>query len=65
MQSIPFSYMSLTATSLDGAPHAVQVYSDMSAGMWCRHRHLCSIVSQKCRMVVGGSNPVNRMEYDA
>ncbi|KAI9434461.1 hypothetical protein H4582DRAFT_779038 [Lactarius indigo] len=30
-QSIPFSYMSLTAKSLDGAAHAVQVYSDISA----------------------------------
>ncbi|KAI9446172.1 hypothetical protein H4582DRAFT_535706 [Lactarius indigo] len=28
-QSIPFSYMSLTAESLDGAAHAVQVYSDL------------------------------------
>ncbi|KAN0137115.1 protein of unknown function (DUF1793) domain containing protein [Lactarius tabidus] len=32
-QSIPFSYLSLTAKSLDGAAHAVQVYSDFSA-MW-------------------------------
>ncbi|KAH9066439.1 hypothetical protein EDB87DRAFT_1828453 [Lactarius vividus] len=30
-QSIPLSYMSLTAKSLDGAVHAVQVYSDLSA----------------------------------
>jgi hypothetical protein len=30
-QSIPFSYMSLTAKSLDGSAHAVQVYSDLSA----------------------------------
>ncbi|KAH9079604.1 hypothetical protein EDB83DRAFT_2216395 [Lactarius deliciosus] len=30
-QSIPLSYMSLTAKSLDGAAHAVQVYSDLSA----------------------------------
>ncbi|KAF8263273.1 hypothetical protein EI94DRAFT_1598265 [Lactarius quietus] len=30
-QSIPFSYLSLTAESLDGAAHAVQVYSDMVA----------------------------------
>ncbi|KAH9005340.1 hypothetical protein EDB86DRAFT_2796191 [Lactarius hatsudake] len=30
-QSIPLSYMSLTAKSLDDAPHAVQVYSDLSA----------------------------------
>ena len=31
-QSIPFSYMSLTAESLDGAAHTVQVYSDVSGG---------------------------------
>jgi len=31
-QSIPFSYISLTARSLDGAAHAVQVYSDVSGG---------------------------------
>ncbi|KAH8976457.1 hypothetical protein EDB92DRAFT_1381825 [Lactarius akahatsu] len=30
-QSIPFSYMSLTAESLDGAVHALQVYSGLSA----------------------------------
>ncbi|KAH9064487.1 hypothetical protein EDB87DRAFT_1680356 [Lactarius vividus] len=32
-QSIPFSYLSLTAESLDGVAHAVQVYSDVS-GEW-------------------------------
>ncbi|KAI0278696.1 hypothetical protein BGY98DRAFT_1186430, partial [Russula aff. rugulosa BPL654] len=32
-QSIPFSYMSLTANSSDGASHHVQVYSDVS-GEW-------------------------------
>ncbi|KAH9021481.1 hypothetical protein EDB84DRAFT_1274954 [Lactarius hengduanensis] len=31
-QSIPLSYMSLTATSLDGVAHSVQVYSDLGAG---------------------------------
>ncbi|KAN0137090.1 protein of unknown function (DUF1793) domain containing protein [Lactarius tabidus] len=30
-QSIPFSYLSLTAKSLDGAAHAVQVYSGLGA----------------------------------
>ncbi|KAH9173560.1 hypothetical protein EDB89DRAFT_1850041 [Lactarius sanguifluus] len=30
-QSIPLSYLSLTAKSLDGVAHAVQVYSDLSA----------------------------------
>ncbi|KAH9014079.1 hypothetical protein EDB85DRAFT_2097997 [Lactarius pseudohatsudake] len=32
-QSIPFSYMSLTAESLDGAVHAMQVYSDWLSGI--------------------------------
>ncbi|KAH8999019.1 hypothetical protein EDB83DRAFT_897501 [Lactarius deliciosus] len=32
-QSIPFSYLALTAKSLDGAAHEVQVYSDIS-GEW-------------------------------
>ena len=31
--SIPFSYMALTANSMDSAPHAVQVYSDITGGM--------------------------------
>ena len=31
-QSIPFSYVSVEAQSLDGASHAVQMYSDISAG---------------------------------
>jgi hypothetical protein len=30
-QSIPFSYISLSATSLDNAAHTMQVYSDISA----------------------------------
>lgn len=30
-QSIPFSYMSLTAISLDGLDHSVQIYSGLSA----------------------------------
>ena len=31
-QSIPFSYLALSAKSLDGADHSVQVYSDISGG---------------------------------
>ncbi|KAH9040317.1 hypothetical protein EDB83DRAFT_2295685 [Lactarius deliciosus] len=31
-QSIPLSYMSLTATSMDGVAHSVQVYSHLGAG---------------------------------
>jgi hypothetical protein len=30
--------VSLTAKSLDGSAHAVQVYSDISAGAWYRYR---------------------------
>ncbi|KAF9476478.1 DUF1793-domain-containing protein [Pholiota conissans] len=30
-QSIPFSYMAVSASSMDGASHSVQVYSDISA----------------------------------
>ncbi|VDB85451.1 unnamed protein product [Peniophora sp. CBMAI 1063] len=32
-QSLPFSYMAISATSNDGAPHSVQVYTDIS-GEW-------------------------------
>ena len=35
-QSIPFSYLAFTANSLDGASHAVQVYSDVSGGTCSR-----------------------------
>jgi hypothetical protein len=35
-QSIPFSYLAFTANSLDGASHAVQVYSDISGGTCSR-----------------------------
>jgi|SRR5712675_1139421 len=31
-QSIPFSYLSFSAKSLDGSAHAVQVYSDITGG---------------------------------
>lgn len=31
-QSMPFSYLSLEATSNDGQAHNVQVYSDISGG---------------------------------
>ncbi|KAH9027643.1 hypothetical protein EDB85DRAFT_2276653 [Lactarius pseudohatsudake] len=31
-QSIPFSYMTLTAESRDGTAHAIQVYSDLNLG---------------------------------
>lgn len=50
-QSIPFSYLSLTAKSLDGAVHTVQVYSDFDL---CERGFYfsCSIVSlNSCSMV--------------
>lgn len=31
-QSFPFSYMNVDVASLDGEPHAVQVYTDITAG---------------------------------
>lgn len=31
-QSIPFSYLNVAVQSLDGAPHSVQVYADVSGG---------------------------------
>lgn len=33
-QSIPFSYLTLSARSIDGHPHDVQLYADIS-GEWC------------------------------
>ncbi len=32
LQSFPFSYVSFEATSLDGHPHAVEVYSELTGG---------------------------------
>ncbi|OAA56899.1 glutaminase GtaA [Cordyceps fumosorosea ARSEF 2679] len=34
-QSIPFAYMNLEVKSIDGRPHSVQVYSDVSGGKRC------------------------------
>lgn len=31
-QSIPLSYMSVAVQSLDGSPHDVQLYTDMTGG---------------------------------
>jgi Domain of unknown function (DUF5127) len=45
--SIPFSYMAFAATSMDGASHAVQVYSDVSGGM-C-HRSPKPVISPQLR----------------
>jgi len=36
-QSLVFSYLDVEVKSLDGAPHNVQVYSDISAGETLYH----------------------------
>ena len=33
-QSFPFIYISVEAKSTDGKPHNVQMYFDISAGLW-------------------------------
>ena len=45
-QSIPFSYLSVEASSLDGQSHAVQLYSDISAGENWRDR------AQRTRLII-------------
>ena len=53
-QSIPFSYMSFTAKSSDGASHAVQVYSDVS-GRTCNHSLKPVVFLQlRCRVELEG-----------
>src|SRR5260370_1391798 len=54
-QSIPFSYMAFTATSMDGASHAVQVYSDVSGGT-CRHSPRPAFSPQLCHRVELGES---------
>ena len=39
-QSMPFSYVSVEASSLDGKAHSVQFYSDISTGK-CNEIHSC------------------------
>jgi Domain of unknown function (DUF5127) len=39
--SLPFSYLDVEVTSLDGAEHQVQLYSDISAGK-CPYSYPCS-----------------------
>lgn len=36
-QSAPVSYLSITVTSKDDKEHDVQIYTDVSAGMYLRH----------------------------
>ena len=54
-QSIPFSYMSFTAKSLDGASHAVQVYSDVSGGTPDRPEKPAIPPQLCCRVELRGS----------
>ena len=63
-QSIPFSYMAFTASTLDGASHSVQVYSDVSGGT--NNRSSESVVSPQLRyrMELGGSNADDLVELD-
>lgn len=35
-QSIPFSYLKVSVVSLDGGPHSVQIYCDVSGGKQLR-----------------------------
>lgn len=39
-QSLVFSYLNVEVSSLDGKEHNVQVYSDISAGEYCRSKHI-------------------------
>ncbi|KAH8980361.1 hypothetical protein EDB86DRAFT_3052194 [Lactarius hatsudake] len=54
-QSIPFSYMSLTAESLDGTAHATQMYSDLNLG----GRSCCSAPLRLSR-----SSGITKLDYD-
>ncbi|KAH9077812.1 hypothetical protein EDB83DRAFT_2514525 [Lactarius deliciosus] len=53
-QSIPFSYLSLTAESLDGAAHAVQVYSDVS-GEW--------LSADRSQEIIWSTTAINNVIY--
>ena len=55
-QSIPFSYLTFTANSLDGASHAVQVYSDVSGGTSDRSSEPVVSFQLRFRVQLGGSN---------
>ena len=63
-QSIPFTYMSFTAESSDGASHAVQVYSDVSGGTCNRSAKLVYSLQLHRRVVLGGSNSGDPVEHD-
>ena len=36
-QSLPFSYLDVVVSSADGASHEVQLYADITAGMFWRY----------------------------
>ena len=63
-QSMPFSYVSLTAESLDGAPHDVQCQMYLGPGASNRLSFFRSVVSKGCcRMDVRGPVSDNYMVY--
>ncbi|KAH8995309.1 hypothetical protein EDB92DRAFT_1943297 [Lactarius akahatsu] len=51
-QSIPFSYMTLTAESRDGTAHAIQVYSDLNLGI----AQLDSVATSAAGVVANGGH---------
>jgi hypothetical protein len=63
-QSIPFSYMAFTATSTDGASHAVQVYSDVSGGACHRSPKPAVLPELRYRVELGRSNADDSVDPD-
>ena len=63
-QSVPFSYMSFTANSLDNASHAVQVYSDVSGGTCNPFPKPDTTQHLDYRVDLGGSIAENSVELD-
>jgi hypothetical protein len=63
-QSIPFSYLAFTAKSLDGASHAVQVYSDVNGGTCNRPPKPVAFLQLRCRVELGGSKPGDSVEHN-
>ncbi|KAF8497609.1 hypothetical protein F5888DRAFT_1906874 [Russula emetica] len=61
-QSIPFSYLAFTANSLDGARHAVQVYSDVSGGTSNPSSEPVVSFQLRFRVELGGSNEEHFVE---
>jgi hypothetical protein len=63
-QSIPFSYMSLTAISLDNVSHAMQVYSDVSGGIYNPILNPVVTPQLRYRVGLGGLIAANSVEHD-